>query len=49
VNVEELFRYLEREVPRKALEAPLDREQVPQILPSPERLGERGKRVLVQY
>ena len=49
VTVEELFTYVEREVPRKALEPPLDREQVPEILPSAERLGERGKRVLVEY
>ena len=49
VTVEELFAYVEREVPRKALESPLDREQVPELLPSAGRLGERGKRVLVQY
>lgn len=49
VTVEELFRYVYREVPRKALEPPLDREQVPEVRPSVERLGERGKRVLVQY
>ena len=49
VSVEELFRYVEREVPRKAYEPPLDREQVPQILPSVERLGKRGRRVLVRY
>ena len=49
VTVEELFAYVEREVPRKAYEPPLDREQVPELLPSMERLGERGRRVLVQY
>jgi len=47
VSVGELFRYIEREVPRKALEPPMDREQVPRIFP--ERLGERGKQILVQY
>ena len=49
VTVEELFAYVEREVPRKAYEPPLDREQVPELLPSRERLGDRGRRVLVQY
>lgn len=49
VSVEELFTYLERQVPAKALEAPLDREQVPEVWPSVDRLGERGKRILVQY
>lgn len=49
VTVEELFRYVYQEVPHKALEPPLDREQVPEVRPSVERLGERGKRVLVQY
>ena len=49
VNVEELYRYLERQVPAKALEAPLDREQVPEVWPSVDRLGARGRRVLVQF
>ena len=49
VTVEELFAYVRREVPPKALEAPLDREQVPELLPSLNRLKDRGKRVLVQY
>lgn len=49
VTVEELFRYVRREVPRKALELPLDREQVPELLPAVEQLGERGTRVLVRY
>lgn len=49
VTVEELFAYVERGVPRKALEPPLDREQVPELLPSPGRLGERAGRILVQY
>jgi len=49
VTVAELFRYVEREVPRKAYEPPLDREQVPELLPSMGRLGDRGRRVLVQY
>lgn len=49
VTVGELFRYVQREVPRKALEQPLDREQIPELLPSVERLGNRGERVLVQY
>jgi len=49
VTVEELFAYVEREVPRKALEPPLDREQVPELLPSVERLGEHAGRTLVHY
>ena len=49
VTVAELFRYVEEEVPRKALEPPLDREQVPEILPSVSRLRDRGDRVLVRY
>jgi hypothetical protein len=49
VTVAELFRYLEREVPRKALEPPLDREQLPELLPSPDQLGDRAQRVLVEY
>ena len=49
ITVEELFRYIKREVPKKALESPLDREQVPELLPSVDRLGERAHRVLVQY
>lgn len=49
VTVAELFGYVRRQVPAKALEPPLDREQVPQILPGLEALGERGRRVLVQY
>jgi hypothetical protein len=49
VTVSELFRYLEREVPRKALEPPLDREQIPELLPSPEQLGDRAQRVLVEF
>ena len=49
MRVEELFRYMSREIPRKALEPLLDREQVPEILPSVERLGKRGRRVLVRY
>jgi hypothetical protein len=48
VTVAELFRYLEKEVPRKALEPPLDREQIPQLLPSIGALGERD-RILVRY
>ena len=49
VSVEELFAYLERQVPAKALEAPLDREQVPEVWPSVDRMGKRGQRILVQY
>jgi outer membrane protein assembly factor BamE (lipoprotein component of BamABCDE complex) len=49
ITIGELFRYLEREVPRKALEPPLDREQVPSLFPSLERLGDGAEHVLVQY
>ena len=49
VTVAELFRYVEKQVPRKALEPPLDREQVPQLLPGIDQLGRRGERILVQY
>jgi hypothetical protein len=49
VTVGELFQYVQREVPRKALEPPLDREQVPQLLPSVARLGKQAERVLVEY
>ena len=41
VTVEELYRYLAEEVPAKALEPPLDREQVPEIRPPVDRLGDR--------
>ena len=49
VTVEELYHYLAEEVPAKALEPPLDREQVPEIRPPVDRLGGRGRRILVQY
>ena len=49
VTVEELYRYLAKEVPAKALEPPLDREQVPEVWPPVDRLGDRGQRILVQY
>lgn len=49
VTVGELNAYLTREVPRKALELPIDKEQRPSLLPPPEVLGERMKRVLVRY
>ena len=49
VTVEELYRYLTKAVPAKALEPPLDREQVPEIRPPVDRLGNRGRRILVQY
>ena len=49
VTVEELYHYLAKEVPAKALEPPLDREQVPEIRPPVDRLGDRGRRILVQY
>ena len=49
VNVEELYRYLAKEVPAKALEPPLDREQVPEVWPSVDRMGNRAQRILVQY
>lgn len=49
VTVKELYRYIAEEVPAKALEAPLDREQVPEIRPPLDRLGDRGNRILVQH
>lgn len=49
VTIQELYHYLAKEVPAKALEPPLDREQVPEIWPSVDRLRERGQRILVQY
>lgn len=49
VTVGELYTYLAREVPRKALETPTDKEQQPSLLPPPQVLGERLKRVLVRY
>lgn len=49
VTVEELFRYIARQVPRRALTPPLDREQVPELFPALERLGDRADRVLVEY
>ena len=49
ITVEELFRYVRKEVPHKALESPLDREQIPELVPALERLGERGTRELVRY
>ena len=49
ITVEELFRYVNREVPRKALEQPLEINQVPNLLPPVGQLGERAQWVLVQY
>jgi uncharacterized caspase-like protein len=49
ITVAELFDYLRLEVPRKALQAPLDREQIPEILPRVERLGARAEFTLVGY
>ena len=49
VTVSELYRYVEREVPRWATKPPLDREQIPMLLPGVDRLGGRGERVLVNY
>lgn len=49
VTVQELYRYILKEVPAKALEAPLDREQVPEMWPSIDRIGLKAQRILVQY
>jgi len=49
VTVTEMYDYLRREVPKKALEPPLDREQVPGILPDPKLLGEMADKVLVRW
>ena len=49
VTVQELYTYLSKEVPRKALEPPLDREQIPEIKPNLKLLEAMTDRTLVQY
>ena len=49
VTVRELYTYLSKQVPKKALEAPLDREQIPRILPGLNVLGEMAERAVVRY
>ncbi|MFH1009471.1 MAG: caspase family protein, partial [Candidatus Latescibacterota bacterium] len=49
VTVGELYSYLSKQVPKKALEAPLDREQIPQIRPGLSVLGGMENQILVEY
>lgn len=49
MTIRELYTYLSKEVPKKALEPPLDREQIPEIQPGLKGLGEMAERVVVRY